>query len=80
MFPRGERIAVCDKTFNLLQREPYAGMFLPVQPVEVVPLESAGDFDCRRSRRRHPRESKGSAYRVTSADAAPLCVGKNGCC
>jgi hypothetical protein len=53
------RIAVCDKTFQLLQREPYVRMFEWVEPVESVPLDATRAFDCRRSARRHPRETKG---------------------
>jgi SAM-dependent methyltransferase len=77
-FPRGQRIAVCDKTFHLLQRAPYDSMFLPVEPIEPVPLESAGPFDCRRSARRHPRETKGQDYDATT-EAAGDCCGPVGC-
>lgn len=67
VFYRGQRTAVCDKTFHLLQREPYAGSFIPVSPHEAIPLEAAQTFDCRRNVRRHPRETKGQDYHVTSA-------------
>jgi hypothetical protein len=66
VFPRGERMAVCDKTFHLLQREPYREMFEPVQPLKSVPLDAAQPFDCRRAARRHPRETKGADYAVTT--------------
>lgn len=69
VFPRGERIAVCDKTFRLLGREPYEGMFEKVEPRGEDPLDSASAFDCRRSVVRSPRETKGVDYRVT-ADAS----------
>ena len=59
-------MAVCDKTFRLLQKEPYADSFISVEPREEIPLESAGTFDCRRSTRRHPRESKGQSYDTTT--------------
>ena len=71
-YPRGARVAVCDKTFRLLQREPYAGMFDPVEPLRDIPLAEAKPFDCTRTSRRHPRESKGLEYRATTA-AAPCC-------
>lgn len=70
VFHRGQRIAVCDKTFLLLQREPYEGMFEPVEPLIEVPLEEAVAFDCRRSVRRHPRETKGADYRETTEEPA----------
>jgi SAM-dependent methyltransferase len=80
LFPRGERIAVCDKTFQLLQREPYVGMFEPVDPVESVQLDAARAFDCRRSARRHPRETKGVDYGVTTEATNPCCGTNGGCC
>ena len=79
LFPRGERMAVCDKTFHLLQREPYAGMFEPVEPLETVPLDAARPFDCRRSARRNPHQTKGADYATTTETANP-CNGPNGRC
>jgi SAM-dependent methyltransferase len=79
LFVRGERVAVCDKTFHLLQREPYAGLFDPVEPREEVPLAEAKAFDCRRSARRHPRKTKGAGYRETTDPQGPCC-GPGGCC
>lgn len=78
-FRRGERIAVCDKTFHLLQRDPYLGMFEPIEPREPVPLEQAGPFQCKRTTRRHPRETKGTDYTLTT-DAADSCGPDGACC
>jgi arsenite methyltransferase len=80
VYPRGERAAVCDKTFHLLQREPYAGMFEPVEPREPVPLEAARTFDCRRSTRRHPRDTKGVDYRATTETDDNGCHRGGPCC
>jgi len=80
VFHRGQRIAVCDKTFLLLQREPYEGMFEPVEPLIEVPLEEAVAFDCRRSVRRHPRETKGADYRETTEEPASCCGPDGSCC
>ena len=80
VFPRGERIAVCDKTFRLLGREPYAGMFERVEPRVEVPLDSAAAFDCRRAVVRSPRETKGVDYRATTSAADSDCVPGGGCC
>jgi len=63
---RGERYAVCDKTFRLYQQEPYRQYFVPVEPLEPVPLDSAPPFDCTRTALRHPRETKGQDYQVTT--------------
>lgn len=79
-FFRGERMAVCDKTFRLLTREPYTGMFEPLEPREAVSLEKASAFDCRRSARRHPRETKGQDYDVTTEAESPCCGPDESCC
>ena len=76
VYDRGQRTAVCDKTFHLLQRDPYADQFLAVTPYAEVPLDEAEPFDCRRQRRRHPRETKGQEYNLTSEN----CRGDGGCC
>ena len=75
---RGERYAVCDKTVHLYQREPYRSFFEPVEPLEEVPLDAAQPFDCSRTALRHPRETKGQDYQVTT-EAAATCCGP-GCC
>ncbi|MCA8944198.1 MAG: methyltransferase domain-containing protein [Planctomycetes bacterium] len=75
---RGERMAVCDKTFRLLQREPYAGMFEPIEPRIEIPLEQAKPFDCAVDQRRHARQTKGQDYDATTA--ASDCCGPADCC
>ncbi len=79
VFYRGERMAVCDKTYHLLQREPYTGVFEPIEPRETIPLDDAAAFDCRRSARRDPRETKGLDYNATTEADSPCC-GADGCC
>ena len=80
IFQRGQRMAVCDKTFHLLQSAPYSGQFEPIEPIEEVPLESAEEFDCRRSKRRHPRETKGLEYDATTEASGPYCDENGACC
>lgn len=79
-YARGARTAVCDKTFQLLQRPPYEGQFDAIEPREAIPLSEAKSFDCHRSQLRDPRETKGSDYRTTmestggcSGDDRPCC-------
>jgi len=66
VFMRGERSAVCEKTFNLMKREPYADMFYFVEPSVPVteriewPAESCG------VRRRDPQETKRGAPKLTT--------------
>jgi arsenite methyltransferase len=70
---RGERYAVCDKTFRLYQQEPYRSFFEVVEPLEEVPLAEAQPFDCSRTALRHPRETKGQDYELTT-EAKPCCA------
>ncbi len=76
-YPRGRRIAVCDKTFRLLQNAPYADAFVFLEPHEAVPPEEAQPFACRRAAKRDPRETKGTDYSATT-EAAECREG--GCC
>ena len=76
---RGERYAVCDKTFQLYQAEPYRSSFELIAPLEEVPLAAAEPFDCTRTALRHPRETKGQDYQVTT-EATPCCAPGTGCC
>ncbi|MHC4400215.1 MAG: methyltransferase domain-containing protein [Planctomycetota bacterium] len=79
VYYRGERMAVCDKTFRLLQKEPYGGQFEFVEPLETVPLEKAERFDCSRPKHRHPRETKGQEYDATT-EARGTCTDSGNCC
>ena len=69
VFRRGERIAVCAKTFALLGAEPYADQVIGVEPRAAIPREQRELFDCDRSARRHPRETKGEGYTATREGA-----------
>ena len=75
---RGVRYAVCDKTYNLYRKAPYAEFFEVVEPLNPIPLEQAQPFDCSRTSLRHPRETKGLDYKLTT-DASQCCDGGN-CC
>lgn len=79
VYYRGERMAVCDKTFRLLQKAPYAGQFEFIEPREAVPLDKAGRFDCTQPKHRHPRETKGQDYHVTS-ETSGQCIDGGKCC
>ena len=45
-YPRGERMAVCKKTFDLLASGPYGDDFVFIEPREPVPEEDVKPFDC----------------------------------
>jgi SAM-dependent methyltransferase len=74
---RGERTAVCEKTFRLLGSEPYAYETIPVPSRSEVTHEDERPFDCARPRLRDPRETKGEAYRATEG---PACAPGESCC
>lgn len=75
---RGAPMAVCEKTFRLYTREPYARDIIPVPPRTPIALEDAKPFDCSRDAVRSPRETKGLEYRATTDAAACREPGK--CC
>ena len=76
---RGVRYAVCDKTYNLYRKAPYRDSFEFVEPLVDLPLSEAKPFDCSRTTRRHPKESKGQDYNVTTEANSTCCDGGN-CC
>ena len=75
---RGGRYAVCDKTYNLYRKAPYREFFEFVEPLNEVPLPDARPFDCSRTAKRHPKETKGQDYTATT-DASRCCDGGD-CC
>ncbi|MGJ8657563.1 MAG: methyltransferase domain-containing protein [Akkermansiaceae bacterium] len=64
---RGQKYAVCDKTYNLYKKRPYAEQFYFIEPIEEIALEDAAEFDCTRNVTRHPRETKGLDYNASTA-------------
>jgi hypothetical protein len=77
-FRRGERAAVCDKTYRIYLKEPYQAFFEAVAPRVEVMKEVAQPFDCAHSPLRDPRVSKGAHYGA-SADSK-LSGPSNACC
>ncbi len=79
VLPRGVRIAVCDKTYEIFSKSPYQDQFTLIPPREEIPLEKAGVFDCSHDNRRHPHETKGMDYKVTQTSPNACGPGSN-CC
>jgi arsenite methyltransferase len=75
---RGTRMAVCKKTFEIYQKEPYANQIIAVNPIEEIKKADAKSFDCNRSVKRNPRETKGLDYDLTDL-SGELCSTEN-CC
>ena len=76
---RGARTAVCDKTFQIYSKEPYASQMILVEPIENIDLEDAEEFDCKRTAKRSPRETKGLEYNLTDLTGETCGDGGN-CC
>jgi hypothetical protein len=71
---RGKCYAVCDKTYQLYKKPPYRELFAFVDPVAPVPLEHAKPYACTGMRLRHPKETKGQDYTLTT-EANQCCDG-----
>lgn len=80
IYKRGCRMAVSDKTFQLLMSEPYAGMFQAIDPLEEVPSSKASKFDLPRSALRDPQATKGRGYNQTIVGLPQVCEPGGGCC
>ena len=76
---RGVRYAVCDKTYHLYKKSPYAQFFEFIDPREAVAMGVAKPFDCSRTARRHPKETKGQDYHDTT-QARDQCCDGGSCC
>jgi ubiquinone/menaquinone biosynthesis C-methylase UbiE len=78
---RGIRVAVCEKTFGIYSREPYASHFDLVEPLTRVSANGAQPFPCAGGMLvRDPRETKGQDYTLTTEAAPSVCDPKGGCC
>ena len=72
-------MAVCDKTFEIYSKTPYAGDIISVELYEDIPLEETESFACNKNARRHPHEIKNLEYNKTELADGPVC-GPDGCC
>ena len=77
---RGYRYAVCDKTYQIFKREPYADQFEFIEPHEDIPLEKAESFDCSTFPIRHAKETKGESYDKTTEASDCCSPGSSSCC
>jgi|GEM_PF-1679710 len=79
LYRRGERVAVCAKTFDLMMRAPYQGAFLGLRSVNEPPLAQAAPFDCNTPSLRDPKVTKGLVS-FDGAQTEACCSAENGCC
>ncbi|MBI5362451.1 MAG: methyltransferase domain-containing protein [Planctomycetes bacterium] len=78
---RGQRIAVCDKTFKILTnvRGPYSAAIVGVPPITDVPLGDARPSACEATALRDPAVTKGADYRSTRMSDGTACTSPE-CC
>jgi arsenite methyltransferase len=75
VFCRGEKMAVCDKTYNIMTSccSPYTQDVIGIEPYNSIPLEEAKEFNCKTKAIRHARETKGSGYNLTETSSNDCC-------
>ena len=75
VFCRGERMAVCDKTYKIMTSccSPYSKDIIGIEPYENISLEEAAEFNCKTKAVRHARETKGSEYNLTETNGDDCC-------
>ncbi len=76
---RGERIAVCQKNFQIYTRPPYQDDVVAIEPATPVTESDATPFDCRQGSVRTPAETKAAADPLTILPGGDCC-GPNDCC
>jgi ubiquinone/menaquinone biosynthesis C-methylase UbiE len=83
VYERGVRMAVCEKTFRILNREPYKQYFDFIQPNQPVKAENVQPFNCNVPSVRDPKETK-NGVRLVSAEAVQAavaaCAPGSNCC
>lgn len=70
LYPRGERMAVCERTYRMLIEGPYHGQFIGIPPAfigEPVPWCTAPGT------RRPAGQNKGGQHAAEGCDAVPCC-------
>jgi hypothetical protein len=84
-FRRGQRTAVCRKTFQIMTRPPYQDHFIAVEPMQAIAADEAAPFTCTGGEQlRSPSVTKGPGYKATSmaVDCCEPgeCCGPDDCC
>ena len=83
-YVRGQRTAVCHRTFTTLMSEPYQGQFIAVEPQTAIALKTAPEFDCSIDQLRPPQATKGGLVKlqISAGDSGQEgdCCGGDSCC
>ncbi len=82
VFHRGQRMAVCEKTYRLMTDPsgPYAAQMVAVDPRQPVLSDEMKPFTCQGAAIRHPQETKGDGYHTTEFSDEPSCGDGGACC
>ena len=76
---RGERMAVCQKNFQIYTRPPYQDQIVAIEPATPVTENEATPFNCREGSVRSPAETKASTSPLTILPGDECC-GPDECC
>jgi ubiquinone/menaquinone biosynthesis C-methylase UbiE len=76
---RGQRSAVCARTYERLSSPPYGDDVIAIAPRVAIPEAERELFDCARTAPRDPRETKGRDYGESREPDSDDC-GPQGCC
>ena len=78
---RGERMAVCDRTFQMYSQAPYSEDLILIEPEHEIPLENAEPFDCSiEFPVRTPQETKNKNSSTLTILPSGECCGTSDCC
>jgi arsenite methyltransferase len=80
VFRRGERTAVCAKTYRLLTSDPYAHHVIGLPPYQVIPDSLQQPFACDAERVRHPHETKNGVLPADWKPSNGACSPGSSCC
>ena len=77
-FRRGERIAVCSKTYKILTSEPYTSHMIGIEPYTTIPESEQKPYSCHGPTIRPASVTKNGPLPATTADVS-ACT-KGSCC
>jgi SAM-dependent methyltransferase len=80
IFKRGERTAVCVKTFSLLTSEPYRDHIVGLPPYQAIPASEQQPFTCAVNRLRPATETKNGVLPNDYSTAQSCCPPGGSCC
>ena len=80
LYRRGERVAVCAKTYRLLTSEPYASHIIGLPPYQPIAEGEQQDYPCDGYRVRHPRETKNGEFPEGDPVNGNACDPGGACC